>query len=142
MATNVNDLYVNLMYYLRDCPIVDTRNGQAKAAAVPTLYTVTNPRERVLFNPQRRANPYFHVMETIWMFAGLRNVDWLKQFNSQITEYAESNGDINGAYGYRWRKHFDVDQIAGVIKELQERPDSRQAVIAMYDPRVDAMHKP
>jgi thymidylate synthase len=96
-----------------------------------------NPRERVLFNNQRKANPYFHLMETVWMFAGGKNAKWLAQFNSQMKEYAEDNWDINGAYGHRWFKHFGIDQVENVAKLLRTDPSTRQAVIAMYDPRQD-----
>ena len=137
MAHNVNDLYCDLMYRLRDAPIVDTRHGRARAMPEPTLFHMKRPQERVLFNPQRKANPYFHVMETVWMFAGANEIKpFLKQFNSRMEDYANS-GVVNGAYGHRWLKHYNRNQIGGVVRELQRDPYSRQAVIAMYDPRVD-----
>ena len=103
----------------------------------PTLWRVENPKQRVLFNPKRMCNPYLHVMETIWMFAGAKNVDFLLPFSKQMEVYAEPDGTINGAYGHRWRNYFHRDQIVGVIHELARYPNSRQAVIAMYDPTQD-----
>ncbi len=136
MAVNVNDWYTQALYLLRNGEIEQTRNGPVRTMQSPELFTVQNPRERVLFNPKRNANPYLHVMETVWMFAGCNEVDFLLPFSKQMGEYA-NEGIINGAYGHRWRKHFNRDQIMGVILELKERPDSRQAVIAMYDPSQD-----
>ena len=137
MARNVNDWYTDVLYSLKDCPREKTRNGWVKSAQGPTLWNVLRPMERVLFCPKRRANPYLHVMETVWMFAGANKVDFLLPFSKQMGQYAEKDGHINGAYGYRWRNHFGRDQIAGVITELETNPESRQAVMAMYDPRQD-----
>ena len=136
VSKNVNTLYTDLLYKLRFAPIVNTRNGRAKALQEPIIFGSMNPTQRVLFNPLRKANPYLHVMETVWMFAGSKKVEWLAQFSKQMLNYAD-DGEINGAYGHRWRLHFNKDQIMWVIKELQRDGDSRQAVIAMYDPTVD-----
>ena len=136
MAVNVNDWYTSALYTLRDGEIEKTRNGHVRTLQSPQLFTVQNPRERVLFHPKRNANPYLHVMETVWMFAGSNEVDFLLPFSKQMGEYA-NDGVVNGANGLRWRTHFNRDQIIGTIQELKERPDSRQAVIAMYDPSQD-----
>jgi len=138
MADNVNDLFTDLLYKVRTEGVKEeTRNGPVLTIPHPTLFSMENPRRRVLFNPERKANPYFHVMETVWMFAGSDSVEWLKQFNQGMLNYAEPNGLVNGAYGSRWRKHFKVDQIENVVRELQRDQNSRQAVISMYDPTRD-----
>ena len=137
MARNVNGLYTDLLYNLREAPKEDTRNGRVRSVPYPFSCHVENPMERVLFHPVRKANPYFHLMEAVWMLAGSKDGRWLEQFNAGIMNYAEPDGTINGAYGHRWRDHFHQDQIVNVVKEMQANPSSRQAVIAMYDPAVD-----
>ena len=137
MAVNVNDLFTNLLYRLRSCPEQESRNGRVRSMGQPILFTTINPKQRVLFNPLRKCNPYLHVMETVWMFAGENSVEFLLPFSKQMEAYAEPDGVINGAYGHRWRSYFGRDQIMGVINELARDPDSRQAVIGMYDPAQD-----
>ena len=137
MATNVNDLYEDMLYLLRVAPMETTRGGMVRTIQRPVIATVDKPMERVLFNPERMANPYFHIMEAVWMLGGYNEAHWLEQFNSNIMEYAEPDGRINGAYGHRWRNHWHYDQIAGIIKMLERDPDTRQAVMVMYDPQVD-----
>ena len=142
MARNANDLYTDVLYRLKTAGVTQrSRNGEVKALLEPTIWTMLNPAERVLFNYERNANPYFHVMETVWMFAGSKEVSWLKKFNARIASYAEDNGEVNGAYGHRWITHFGRNQIASVVKELREDPYSRQAVIGMYDPCQDHLTK-
>ena len=134
MAHNINDLYTDVLYKLRGAPIEETRNGVVKTVQSPVCYTMNSPLERVLFCPQRKANPYFHIMEAVWMFAGEDDISFLLPFNSRMAEFAEPDGKVHGAYGHRWRNHFSMDQIGSVITVLQENHETRQAVIAMWDP--------
>lgn len=138
MATNVNDLYTDVLIKLGWAKEEPSRNGRVKSIEEPVLYYMENPKERVLFNPQRMCNPYLHVMETVWMFSGSKDVNFLLPFSQQMRQYAESDGTINGAYGHRWRTHFEKDQIAVVIGMLRADKTSRQAVIGMYDPSQDS----
>lgn len=114
-----------------------TRNGRALTLPNPYLLTITNPTHRVISCPIRDANPFFHVMEVVWMFAGQRNVNWLRQFNSRIDTYAD-DGVMHGAYGYRWFIQWG-NQIQHVIQTLRRDPTSRQCVITMWDPLTDNM---
>lgn len=115
----------------------DSRNGHVLRADGPVLLEMTNPTQRVLFDPIRKANPYFHVMEFIWMMAGDNSTKWISQFNKGFKQYAEPNGLHHGAYGHRWREHFSRDQLLIAVDELQSDPESRRVVLAMWDPDVD-----
>jgi len=136
MAVNIPDLYRDVLMKLRGGEVEETRNGAAKVMQQPSLFSVRQPTQRVLFDPERKANPYFHVMETVWMLAGRDDVDWLKQFNSGIAQYADF-GVINGAYGHRWRKSWHFDQVLRIIEELRLNPSSRQLNLQMWNPYWD-----
>ncbi|MDB4312042.1 thymidylate synthase, partial [bacterium] len=99
---------------------------------------VAEPTERVNFDPVRLCNPFFHVAEVAWMFAGCQQVDWIRQFNKRFKEYADEDGKVHGAYGHRWRFHWRQDQIWEVCNTLRKDPNSRRAVVAMWDARVDS----
>tara|TARA_R100001163_G_scaffold32344_1_gene25180 strand:- start:21181 stop:22161 length:981 start_codon:yes stop_codon:yes gene_type:complete len=119
-----------------------SRNGDVITLQEPLTITVKNPLHRVLLDPIRQANPYFHVMEFIWMMSGSNRADWIQHFNSRFVEYADQNNSknellIHGAYGYRWRKHFGLDQILNVIELLKENANTRRAVLSMWDGAVD-----
>lgn len=115
----------------------DTRNGFAFAFQTPVLITHAVPERRVLFDPIRDANPFFHYMEAIWMLAGHNNVDFPARFAKNIRTYSDDGRTIHGAYGYRWREHFRIDQIDQIIFDLQKDPSSRRAVMAMWDANSD-----
>lgn len=116
----------------------ESRNGPVLAIPEPVCLELLNPRRRVVFDEARDANPFYHVMEAIWMFAGERDVTWLTQFNSGVGRYCdEGMTHWHGAYGYRWRSHFGVDQITKVAGMLLQDPTTRRAVIGMWNPAVD-----
>lgn len=112
---------------------VQTRNGRALRITEPVLTQIYNPQERVLFHAKRDANPIFHLYEALWMLSGSNEVLPLKMFNSRIHQYSDDGVVFNGAYGYRMRHHFGVDQLLSVIDILKNNPESRQAVVQLWD---------
>jgi hypothetical protein len=116
----------------------ESRNGPVLSFLDPFFLEIIDPRERVIFDPIRDANPFFHLMEFIWMMSGSNKVEWIAQFNKRYHEYAEPDGIVHGAYGHRWINHFNgVDQIVAVADQLKKDRTTRRAVLGMWDPRVD-----
>ena len=76
---------------------VDTRNGKALEFPTPVMTTYKVSTERVLFYPQRDANPFFHFMEGLWMLAGRNDVAWISQFNGRINTYSDTGAHFHGA---------------------------------------------
>lgn len=138
-SRNVNTMLVEACWYLRDNGIrEDSRNGPVVTSPTPVTLVTFAPWERVLLWPERDANPFFHLMEALWMMAGRNDVEFPTRFNSKFEQFSDDGVTFHGAYGHRWRNHFNVDQIKSVIRELRSAPTSRRAVIAMWDPRVDS----
>jgi thymidylate synthase len=130
-----------------------SRNGEVLVMPCPVMTVNNFPMNRVSFNERRNANPFFHLMEALWMLAGRNDADWLDQFVSDFSSrFAEERDTVtgksrmHGAYGYRWRHHFDVegggelgapDQLERVVSLLKANPDDRRVVITMWDPVAD-----
>lgn len=111
-----------------------SRVGDVLVMPRPVMTEYQDPTNRVLFSPMRDANPFFHVMETLWMLAGRNDLPWLVRFNKRFASYSDDGGATQpGAYGYRWRNYFGHDQLMDVILELKQNPDSRRIVLAMWD---------
>lgn len=135
---NVNTAFVEGMWKLKTMGVIeDSRNGRVVVMPGPVVTEYRRPMERVLFHADRDANPVFHLMESIWMLAGANHMEFLLPFNSGMARYAEEDGTMHGAYGHRWRTHWDRDQLAAIVEELTRDPGSRQAVLAMWDPVAD-----
>lgn len=122
-----------------------SRNGPVIVAPEPVTTLYGQPMERVCLYPGRDANPFFHLFESMWMLYGSNDATWLDSYVSDFSSrYAEPDGQMHGAYGYRWREHFSSRQTAGVMDQLRiiaslidQNPDSRQLVLSMWDPYMD-----
>ena len=109
------------------------------------LTEYTNPKERVLFSAVRDANPFFHFFESLWILDGRMDVAFLATFNKQMEQYSDDGMTFHAPYGYRLRYHFpdgvdggeSKDQIMSVISLLMNEPDTRRAVLCIWDPTID-----
>ncbi len=114
-----------------------SRYGNVIVAPTPVTTVYRNPTERVLFSPTRDPNPFFHLIEALWMLAGRRDVATLTHYVRRMKDFSDDGINFHGAYGYRWRCHFDYDQLARVVSLLNNHPQSRRAVIQMWSCEVD-----
>nr|AVA17812.1 thymidylate synthase [uncultured bacterium] len=89
----------------------------------------------------------FH--ELLWFLKGETNIKYLKDNKVSIwDEWADENGELGPVYGKQWRSWETadgktVDQIANVIKQIKENPDSRRHLVIAFNPgEVDKMALP
>ena len=89
------------------------------------------------------------IYELLWFLRGDTNIQYLHEHGVSIwDEWADENGDLGPVYGYQWRSWPDlnggsVDQIANVIKQIQNTPDSRRMIVSAWNPaQVDDMALP
>lgn len=135
---DINGLLQEACSQLRLCgQVEDTRNGPVVRFPGPLVTEWTNPRKRVLFSPLRDANPFFHLMESIWMLAGRNDVAFVSHYNKRIADFSDDGVKFHAPYGYRWRKHFHVDQLTECVNLLRSNPKDRRVVMAMWDPAYD-----
>lgn len=74
---------------LGDFYITNSRNGKVLVCQEPVTLIHTNPRNRVLFNSARDANPFFHLVESIWMLSGSQDINPLHHFVPSITNFSD-----------------------------------------------------
>lgn len=110
---------------------VTSRNGDAIRLPGVTTMVVTNPWERVSFCAYRDANPFFHLIEAAAMLANVNDAPFLTHFSKNMANFTDDGQRYNAFYGERARGHFD--QLEAVRRELHEKPNSRQAVVALWD---------
>jgi len=133
-VTNVNQALSDALYWLHTCGVEESsRNGPVLVSPEPVLTTYTKPLERVLFSPMRDANPFFHLMEALWMLGGRNDLAWPLFFNSKFGAYSDDGKTVNAAYGYRWRQHFGYDQLQILAYFLRQNPETRRVVLNMWD---------
>lgn len=134
-ARNVNTaLERGLGYLVSNGRREASRAGDVLVAPGPVTTVTFRPLERVLWSPVRDANPFFHLMESMWMLAGRSDAAFLNNYVKTFGErFAEPGGEVHGAYGRRWRGIFGFDQLQKIVEALRSTPGSRQAVLQMWD---------
>lgn len=146
---NVNEALPLGLRLLQDRGVArDSRNGPVAQADSPVVTVYERPCERVLFSPVRDANPFFHLMEGLWMLAGRNDLKLVTTYVSTMANYSDDGATLWGAYGKRWRgwfagsgedapDDFGPDQLSRVIAALKANPEDRRQVISMWDPYAD-----
>jgi thymidylate synthase len=132
-AANVRDaLPKALRYILHSGEKEKTRNGDAWVSRTPVSIRYEYPKQHVLINEVRDANPFFHLMEAMWMLAGRDDGAFLDFYIKDFSKQFGTNGRIMDAYGYRWRYGLEHDQLNEIVRQLQKDPTTRQAVLQMW----------
>jgi len=114
-----------------------------EVSPVTTIYQA--PMERVLHHPWRDANPFFHLIEALWMLAGRDDLSTLTRYVTRFRDFSDDGVTVPGAYGKRWRDWFhpadgtsgSADQLDWVVRRLRDNPRDRRTVIQMWDAYVD-----
>lgn len=89
------------------------------------------------------------IHELLWFLSGSTNIGYLKQHGVNIwDEWADEDGELGPVYGAQWRSWptpdgGSVDQIADVVREIRENPDSRRLIVSAWNvPEVAKMALP
>ncbi len=117
-----------------------SRNGPVLYSRNPTTTIYEKPAERVVFWPERDANPFFHLYESLWMLGGRDDVESLASMVPRMRSFSDDGTTLHGAYGHRWRHHFKTDQLDDIVNRLRRLPDDRRCVLSMWDARSDLDH--
>lgn len=135
---NVNEaLPLGLALVQREGVPSESRGLKTLRVPGPVTTVYSHPQERVLFDPIRDANPFFHLIESLWILSGSNTVDLPKRFLSRIADFSDDGKTFHGAYGYRLRCAAGVDQITEAIQLLRAKPDTRQCVLSIWNSTLD-----
>lgn len=145
-AVNVNDAYrQGIKLVVTEGKDIVSRNGPVRVMNQPVTTRYTHPMQKVLFDPQRDANPFFHVFEALWMLAGRNDLAYLTQFLKSFAAFSDDGVTLHGAYGYRWRHMGSwgpdagggLDQLPELAKMLVANPLDRRAILQIWDAKLD-----
>ena len=79
------------------------------------------------------------IYELLWFIQGNTNNNWLKARGVTIwNEWAREDGELGPIYGHQWRSWSDgkggeIDQLAQVIEQLKNSPDSRRIIVSAWN---------
>ncbi|MGP4123664.1 MAG: thymidylate synthase [Sodalis sp. (in: enterobacteria)] len=79
------------------------------------------------------------IYELLWFLNGDTNIAYLQQNDVSIwNEWADEKGDLGPVYGRQWRAWRSgagrqIDQVAEVIRQLKQDPDSRRMIVSAWN---------
>ncbi|MDR2130372.1 MAG: thymidylate synthase [Odoribacteraceae bacterium] len=79
------------------------------------------------------------IHELLWFLRGETNIRYLHEHGVTIwDEWADDQGELGHVYGYQWRSWpcpdgSRLDQIARVVREIQENPGSRRLIVSAWN---------
>jgi thymidylate synthase len=112
--------------------------GTGKAAQELQNFTVCieNPRDRLIQLPTYKTPLVTAVARFVWMMAGNNRLADIAFYEKKAEPFTDDGLTMPGSnYGMRMlQPRPGLNQLAGVISELQEHPSSRRAMVAIYHP--------
>jgi thymidylate synthase len=107
--------------------------GNTKALFNVGFY-ITDPKDRKIYNRERKWNEEYAEAEWQWYLSGDPNIKALGDIYGKVPEIwkrmADPKGKVNSNYGYQWERNAQIDMVCEMLKQ---NPDTRQACISIYD---------
>jgi thymidylate synthase len=124
--------YVDLVQHvLRHGKEVAPR-GQKTLEIEDAIIRIDDVYNTLPMNVKRKAVPGIGAVEACQLLSGTSFPDLVMMVGPQFKNYAEDNGVFHGAYGPRTNGQYHA-----VIERLKNDPDSRQAVVTIWNPQYD-----
>jgi thymidylate synthase len=126
---------------------VSSPRGMLVKESLGVSFRITNPRNRLLYVPERNTSLGYTIAEAVWYFIGDNKTDWISNYSSFWSDISDDGVTANSAYGarifkphprtsmYDTLKVGDNSQWQFVLNELSRDPDSRRAVVHVKSPR-------
>jgi thymidylate synthase len=132
-GNNINEIQMNLYEeLLNNGSEITVRSFKTKELH-PVFIELTNPLNRCTTIKHRNWNLPFAIGELIWHITGSNDLKQIEYYSKNWKEFSEDHRIIReSCYGY---KIFNsVDNLwDSLVKELKNEPNSRRAVINLYD---------
>lgn len=117
-------------YILTSGQHVPSRNG-ATIEVESFTFELTNPRDSLPLGIGRNVNRAIGAVEAIALVSGIADAELITAIQPNFKNYMD-DGEFWGAYGPRTK-----DQLPEIARKLKEDPDTRQAIITIWQPERD-----
>ncbi len=131
---HIPEKYVDILSMVLQSGRQVAPRGQKCLEISPLCVTARSPRKRLFGTPGRDENPLFAYIEGLWMLKGEDTPEMPAHYVRQTLSYVnKQTGRFDGAYGPRLRNDSGIDQFDEVFRKLSADPESRRAVITLFD---------
>ena len=131
--------YLNLLQEILDNGVVKTDRTGTGTKSIFGHQMRFNLEEGFPLLTTKKLHLKSIIHELLWFLRGDTNVRYLQENGVRIwNEWADENGDLGHIYGYQWRSWPDykgghIDQLAEVIRQIKETPDSRRMIVSAWN---------
>ena len=134
-GADINSVYLDALIFAEESKHSpsDSRNGKVYDFG-PAYFEFDQPNNQLLLLRNRKFNPYFAIVESAWVLSGKKELKCLKSIIDSYGQFSDDWCNLNGAYGYRMRSFFEIDQLEALINLLVDDSETRRAVITLYSP--------
>ncbi|MCK1798992.1 thymidylate synthase [Streptomyces sp. XM4193] len=112
--------------------------GHDSQEVLGVAFTLDDPLRRLVTHPARRTNLVFNFAEALWYLSGRDDLALLAHYAPSVARYSADGRRLTGtAYGPRIFRHGAgaLDQWASVAETIRQDPDTKRAVIQIFEPR-------
>lgn len=117
-----------------DC--VPSRGGKTKEILHATI-SIDNPTQKWITCKYPPISIGYALAELIWILYGSDDAQTINFWNPALPKYAGDYEKYPGAYGNRIMCRYGFNQLEKVYHTLKNHPESRQAVMLIWDPKTD-----
>ena len=97
-------------------------------------FYILNPEDNHITNKQRKWNLKYAEAEWQWYLSGDPSIKKLGELYGKVPpiweRMADTSGNVMSNYGWQWQRDNQLENVIGLLKET---PETRQAVISIYD---------
>jgi thymidylate synthase len=143
-ASNLNQVYLDIYNTICQEGTVVSPKGKATKELHPAVIQITNPRQRYC-SSRAGFNLPFSCAEVLWILAGRGDAEMICHYLPRFDEFRDKPWkQFHAPYGTRLRNYgYDerdeyhhpppVDQLEQAYRKLKADPDTRQAVMVLWD---------
>lgn len=114
----------------------NSRNGVTHEI-LPCVLKIEDPCQRWILSRRPPYNPAIGLVEFIWIITGNNESRVLNYWNPGLPKYAGACDVYHGAYGFRLRHEFGMDQVERAYHALASTPETRQVILQIWKPEMD-----
>lgn len=126
--------YVDLVRHVMNHGVEVSPRGMKTVEIEDVVITINNPSDTLPLGVGRGTVPGIGAVEACQLLAGVTLPDLVVKVGPQFANYREDNGMFHGAYGVRTKGQYEK-----VIERLKADPDTRQAVVTIWNPELDLL---
>ncbi len=138
-GATADDVWQQVAQAVRQSDGVAAQNGRGGSTReiLHAAISIEDPRQRWVVSRWPALNPALALAEVVWIMTGRSDLAFLEFWSKEYRKFAGDGPELHGAYGYRIRRHLSIDQLDRAYRVLLSNPDSRQAVLQIWDSEVD-----